>query len=500
MLAAFMRSHLPSLLFVIGAGACTSGGATPAARMAAGAAAAVESAPSGSARPADIEVLDRASKIREATLRTSVALDTVRSLVDEASPRLSGSAGFTAAVGWAERAMTAAGLSGVHTERALVPHWERGDERGEIVAPYPHRVAIAALGGSVGTAAAGLEAEVIEVESLETLAKVAPGAARGKIVFFHTVMQRTKDGAGYGKAVVVRLSGAIEAAKLGAVGVIIRSMGTDENRTPHTGGMRYDPVVPAIPAAALSIPDADLLHRILAQHQPVRFRMSLGARSLPDSEGFNVVGDVAGSGAPDEIVLLGAHLDSWDLGQGALDDGAGCAIVLEAARQIARAGEHPRRTVRVVFFANEENGLAGAKAYAKAHEGELGKHVLALEADFGTGRAYETRFLGGGGEPHARYLLVAASVKPLGIEVSDGEAEGGADLTPLQALGVPIMDLRQDGSLYFDFHHTANDTVEHLVKANLDQVAAAFAAAAYTAAALPGDFGRVAIEKREHHR
>jgi Iap family predicted aminopeptidase len=368
-----------------------------------------------------------------------------------------------AAVAWAERAMKQAGLAQVHTERVMVPHWERGEERAEIVAPHHHRVALATLGGSTGTPPAGVEAEVLETESLEGLAKLAPEAVRGKIVFFHTVMERTKDGAGYGKAVGVRVAGASEAAKLGATAVIIRSLGTDASRAPHTGVVRYAPGVPAIPAAALSIPDAELLHRLIARGGPVRFRMSLGATTLPDAEGFNVVGEVRGAAAPDEIVLLGAHLDSWDLGQGALDDGAGCAIVLEAARQLARAGRPPRRTVRVVLFANEENGLAGAKAYAVAHAAELERHVLAVESDFGAGPVYEARFLGGDGErQRAQFRLVAASLQPLGVAPSDGEAHGGSDLTPLQALGVPILELRQDGSSYFDVHHTANDTVEHL--------------------------------------
>jgi carboxypeptidase Q len=491
-----MRSRAPLLLLCLAA--CTTSSAAPPSSSSSTPSAAPAPAESA-AKPAEPEPPSAARKVREATLRSSVALDTVKSLVDEASPRLSGSPGNLAAIEWAKRAMEAAGLAKVHAEPVKVPHWERGEERGEIVAPYAHKVAIAALGGSVGTAATGLEAEVIEVDSLDAVEKLDPASVKGKIVFFHTVMERAHDGAGYGKAVGVRGRGAIAAAKLGAAGVIIRSIGTDESRAPHTGAMRYDEKVPKIPAAALSVPDADMLHRIVAQGKPVRFKMTLGAKSFPDADGANVIGDVPGSGAPDEVVLLGAHLDSWDLGQGALDDGAGCAIVLEAGRQIARFEQHPRRTVRVVLFANEENGLAGAKAYAKAHEAEAGKHVLALESDFGAGRVYETRFLGGPAE-RARFLAVAALVKPLGVEVSEGDAEGGADLLPLQELGVPLMDLRQDGTLYFDYHHTANDTVEHIQKADIDQVAAAYAAAAYAAADAPGDFGRVPADKRESHR
>jgi Zn-dependent M28 family amino/carboxypeptidase len=318
----------------------------------------------------------------------------------------------------------------------------------------------------------------------------------GKIVFFYVKMDRTRDGSGYGRGVPVRGQGASRAAKLGAAGVIIRSIGTDDNRTPHTGALRYDEKVAKIPAAALANPDADMIHRLLAQGKRVRVRIKLGGRALPDAEGANVVGDVEGSAAPGEVVLLGAHLDSWDLGRGAIDDGAGCAIVIEAGRHIAKLARHPRRTVRVVLFANEENGGKGAQAYAAAHAAELGTHVLALEADLGAGRVYETRFLG---PPAAQpaYRAVAAAVEPLGTLTSDQAAFGGADLRPLIAAGVPVMDLRQDASNYFDFHHTANDTVERIHKDEIDQVAAAFAAAAYAAADAAEDFGRIPEEKRK---
>jgi Zn-dependent M28 family amino/carboxypeptidase len=229
----------------------------------------------------------------------------------------------------------------------------------------------------------------------------------------------------------------------------------------------------------------------------VRLKLKLGAKTLPDADSANLIGDVVGSSLPDEIVLLGAHLDSWDLGQGAIDDGAGCAIILEAGRQIARMDPKPKRTVRVVFFANEENGLAGATAYAKAHEAEVPKHVVALEADFGAARVVEARF-SGGEDKRAQFLAVAALTKPLGVRISEEPADGGADISPLQALGVPMIDLRQDGTTYFDFHHTANDTVERIEKGEIDLAAAAFAATAYAAADAPSDFGRLPADKREH--
>jgi hypothetical protein len=434
--------------------------------------------------------------LREAVLKSSQAFDLVRSLTDEVGPRLSGSPGSKAAVAWGLRALAAAGFTRVRAEPVTVPHWERGEERAEIVAPHPQPLMLAALGGSVGTPPGGLEAEVVLVESLEAIDRVDPRTIAGKIVFFDVKTERTRDGEGYGRAVPVRGRGASRAARLGAVGVVIRSIGTGDDRVPHTGGMRYDDAVPKIPAAALAIPDAEVLRRLLAAGRPVRLRMTLGCKAHPDAEGANVIGEIEGSGAPGQIVLLGAHLDSWDLGRGAIDDGAGCGIVIEAARQIGRLPRHPRRTVRVVLFANEENGLAGAKAYAAAHADEIPNHVLALEADLGSGRAYEARFLGPAASRPA-FEKVARAVAPLGIALSDGEAEGGSDLIPLFSLGVPVMDLRQDASRYFDVHHTANDTLAQVHKEDLDQVAAAFAVAAFAAADSPEGFGRIPEEKRQ---
>jgi carboxypeptidase Q len=434
--------------------------------------------------------------LREAVLSSSRAFDLVRSLSGEAGPRLSGSPGNKVAVAWAERTLAAEGLTKVHAEKVKVPHWERGEERGEILAPVAQPLALAALGGSVGTKPGGLVAEVIEVDSLEAVAKLDPAAVKGKIVFFYVKTERQRDGSGYGKAVRVRVLGPVSAAKLGAAGVVIRSIGTEESRMPHTGVLRYDDKVPKIPAAALATSDADLLHRVIAEGKPVRLRMALGAKSLPDADGASVIGDVEGSAAPDEIVLLGAHIESWDLGRGAIDDGAGCAIVIEAARQIAKLPRRPRRTVRVVLFANEENGSRGADGYAAAHAAELGRHVLAIEADLGAGRAYGTRFLGPP-TASAAYGAVVAALAPLGVTAQEGDAFGGADLAPLRTAGVPVMDVEQDATTYFDVHHTANDTLERISKDDIDQAAAAYAVAAFEAADSAADFGRVPEEKRK---
>lgn len=431
------------------------------------------------------------ARFREEVRRSSNAYATLVSLVDASGARLTGSPGYDAAVAWAKRALPAAGLANVRTEAVKAHHWVRGSESASVVAPSPHALAIAALGGSVGTPKEGLEAEVIEVPTLDAIDKLAPSDVAGKIVYFDTHMERSADGRGYGTAVPVRGKGASRAAKLGAIAVLVRSIGTDDDRLPHTGALRYDDAAPKIPAAAVSIADANLVHRLIASGQRVRVKLALGAETLPDVEVANVLGDVPGAVAPEEIVLLGAHLDSWDLGHGAEDDGAGCAIVIEAARQIARRAKRPRRTVRVVLYANEENGLAGGDGYAKAHAAEVDKHVVALEADFGSGPVHDARF---GGTAEGRATLTGL-LEPAAIAVAAQEAHGGADVSSLHDLGVPVVDLVQDGTRYFDVHHTANDTVEHVDKNELDAAAAAFAAAALAIAESDAPLGRAPSKK-----
>lgn len=434
-------------------------------------------------------------RLRDSALASSGATELVRSLTDEVGPRLAGSMGSKAAVEWAIRTLRDRGFANVHAEPVTVPHWERGEESGAVVGPRIQPLQLTALGGSIGTPADGIEAEVVEVESLEALGKLEPAAVAGKIVFYNVPMARSRDGSGYGRAVSVRGVGAIRAAALGAVGVVIRSVGTDHNRLPHTGAMRRDPKSPTVPAAALSVPDAELLHRLIAEHKSVRLRLKLGCRWLPDAESANVIGEITGSAKPDEVILLGAHLDSWDLGTGALDDGAGVAIVINAAQLVGALSRAPKRTIRVVLFANEENGLSGAFAYAHAHHFESTKHIAALEADAGTGRAYGLRYLG---MPRGRGRLaeIALGLRPLGIELLGEDAHGGADLGPLRALGVPLIDVAQDVSGYFDLHHTANDTFDKIDPDGLAQVTAAFAVLADGIANLEGDFGRIPEEKR----
>jgi carboxypeptidase Q len=440
------------------------------------------------------EVRRTAAGLADAGFAGTRATDWVRSLTDRVGPRPAGSDGDRAAVAWALATMKSLGFSNVHAEKVIVPVWKRGLETGEIVAPYRQPLALTALGGSVPTPASGLEAEILAVGSIDDL-EAKGDAARGRIVFFNKKMERAIDGSGYGRAVDVRTDGATAAAKQGAAGVLIRSIGTDHNRTPHTGGVTYGGDASKIPAAALSIPDAEMLERIVAEGHPVRVRFALGCSAEPDAESANVVGEIPGRGKPGEIVLLGAHLDSWDLGTGAIDDGAGCGIVLEAARAIGALPRRPARTIRVVLYANEEHGISGGKAYREAHRAELARHVAAFEADNGSGGPLGLSWLAGGSaEPVLRDLVEVLA--PLGVAELAAGGSGGADISPLRADGVPQFSFRQDASRYFDWHHTSNDTFDKVEPASMDRMAAALAALAWVAASTDTPFERIPEGKR----
>lgn len=436
------------------------------------------------------EIVSTASALRDGAMQGTRAYEIVRSLTLETGPRLAGSPGDRAGVEWGVRAMKELGFQNVRAEKVTVPHWQRGTESGEILSPWPQPVVLAALGGSVGTPEGGIEAEVVQVSDVAVLEGMDPAKVQGKIVFINKRMRRARDGSGYGEAVGGRGRGAILAAKLGAAAVLIRSVGTDSySRTPHTGAMQYEEGTPRIPAAALSNPDADTLQAQLASGQkPVVFRLKLGARYLPDAESANVIGEIPGREKPEEIVLLGCHLDSWDLGTGAVDDGAGCAIMMEAARRIGELPQRPRRTVRVVLFANEEFGLSGARAYAEKYAADLPRHILAGESDFGSGRVWRASSRVA---PESLPLFdeIAKLLAPIGVERGDNEAGGGADLSPLAPARVPVVGLTQDGTLYFDWHHTANDTLDKIDPKDLDQNVAAWAAVAYAAAEVNASFG-----------
>jgi Zn-dependent M28 family amino/carboxypeptidase len=422
---------------------------------------------------------DAAGRILGAETVQGQAWPLLRHLTDRVGPRLSGSAGAEAAVRWAAERLKADGLE-VRVEPVMVPHWVRGEETAEIVAPATQKLAVTALGGSDPTPEAGLTAEVVEAASFEELHALGAGKVHGKIVLFNRPM--TKD-AGYGVVAPLRTRGAVEAARMGAVASLVRSLGTASMRLPHTGAMDYDAEVPHIPAAAVSSEDADLLHRLLESGEPVRVRLRLRCQRLPDAPSANVVADLPGRQAPDQVVLIGAHLDSWDLGTGAIDDGAGVAMVMESLRLLKSLGLRPRRTIRGVLFMNEENGLRGGEGYAEQHRAELSRHVAAIETDGGGARP-----LGFGATtgPGGLVLLreIASLLRGIGADRVH-EGGGGADISPLRAASVPVLGLDTDGTHYFDWHHTAADTLDKVDPQELAQGAAALAVMAYVLADMP---------------
>ncbi len=436
-------------------------------------------------------VLERAAELRDRALADNDAYKTLSSLLTEVGPRFAGSAGDTAAAAWAIRTLREAGLKNVRLEAVTVPRWVRGETSVEITAPFPQTLVAVALGRSVGTPEGGIEAPVLRVADIAELKTTPPAEVAGKIVFFDKRMERLQDGSGYGETVPARVNGPSEAARLGAVAVVIRSIGTSDERIAHTGMTRYAEDAPRIPAAALSNPDADLLARQVTTGRAVTLKLESSARELGPTRSANVIGEIPGRGPKaDEIVLLAAHLDSWDITPGAHDDGAGVAIVIEVARLIAAARrDPPRRTIRVLLAANEEAGLDGAKAYAEAHADELDRHAIAIEADAGAGRVWGLR--SGVAESALPAIeSLATLLAPLGVEYDGNTGRGGADLRPIRELGVPTMDLRHDMSIYFDVHHTGNDTLAKIDRDELSQSVAAYAAFAYFAAYGDVDFGR----------
>lgn len=443
--------------------------------------------------PADLRAA--AETLRDEAVAGTDAWELTRSLVYEVGPRFAGSDGDRRAVAWAVAKLDELGFSNVRAEPVRVPQWVRGHERGAIVAPVHQPVVLAALGGSIGTPGEGVEAEVVAVDSLEALAALDPAAVSGRIVFVNPPRPvRSRDGSAYRTAVRMRSQAPSAAAALGASAVLIRSVGTSSARVAHTGATTYALDAPRIPAAALSNADADLLGHLLAEGnlaggEPVRFHLSLGATTLPDTESANVIGEIPGTDLADEIVLLACHLDSWDLTPGANDDAVGCGMMIEAARRAANTWPAPRRTLRVVLYADEEFRLSGARAYAARHADTFAQHALAMEADFGSGRIWRfDTWLEPDALPLAREMWEILA--PLGIAWGENTAFGGADLMPLRPHRVPFFSLVHDGTNYFDIHHTIDDTMERVDRTDVDFNVAAYAVTAYLAATLPEGLGR----------
>jgi hypothetical protein len=431
-----------------------------------------------------------ATQLRDKALHDDTAMQVTTSLTTEVGPRLAGSAADQRARDWAVAKFKALGYDKVYTEPVTYPLWQRRSEHGAIVAPFPQPLALTALGYSAGTPRGGLTAEVVKFDTLDALKAADPASIRGKIVYVGYRMQRAKDGNGYGMGSAVRTAGAVLAQAKGAAGYLLRSAGTDaQQRAAHTGVTGFRDPAKAIPAAALSNPDADQLERVLGYGKPVSVRLDLDCGIVGEYTGANVIGEITGRKHPEQVVAIGGHLDSWDLGTGAIDDAAGVAIAMAAGKLIGDLPRRPDRTIRVIAFANEEMGLWGGRAYADKHAGEVARFQLGTESDFGAGKIWR---MSASVKPSSRDAIaqIAAVLAPLGVEYdSTRPGGGGSDLSQMHAKGMAALSLTQDGTKYFDWHHTANDTLDKVVPAELAQNVAVYAAFAYMAAQADGDFG-----------
>jgi carboxypeptidase Q len=437
-----------------------------------------------------------AAQLRDAAMAGhDIAYSWVSELTTRFGPRPAGSANEQQAAAWAATRLKALGFENVRIESFPITAWVRGSESALLIAPNAQPLVIAALGESPPTPAAGLEGDVVIFPTLTDLKAATPGSLTGKIAMVAQRMVRAQDGAGYGAAVVGRTDGPNEAARRGAIAYLLRSVGTDSHRLAHTGTTRYvDGRVP-VPAFALSAPDADQIERIAALGQTVRVRLFSGASYLSDAHSQNVIAEVRGRDRAQEVVLLGAHLDSWDQGTGAIDDGAGTAIVTAAAKLIRDLPHRPRRTVRVVLFGSEEvaqptppGHTFGGQSYLVNHRAELATHVLAGESDLGTDRVYQFALPDGAAQSEFAKSLLRI-LTPIGVLASDRPPEDvGADVTPAVEAGVPGFGLSQDAMTYFDIHHTADDTLDKVDRAQLDQNVAAWAALVWLAADSDVDF------------
>ena len=414
-----------------------------------------------------------ANRLVHSATNSAFAFQRLGTLCDTFGPRFSGSANLEKAIDWCLAEMKKDGFVNVHGEDVMVPRWVRGEESAVLVLPRRRELPMLGLGGSVGTPKEGLTAEVLVVDSFGDL-KTKAGRAKGKIVLFNLPFTN------YRETVIVRREGAVEAAKVGAVASLIRSVGPFSMQTPHTGNMRYDDKVKRIPHAALSMEDAQMLARMQSRGETIRIQLKMEARTLSPAKSRNVIAEIRGSEKPNEIVIVSGHIDSWDVGQGAMDDGGGCLAAWEAARLILKSGLKPRRTIRVVLWTNEENGLGGAKEYARRHAKDLKNHVLAIESDSGVFKPTGYGFLGSG-EGMKVIQQIGGLLAPLGAgEIKKGCR--GADVMRLIVGGVPVMHLEVDRARYFWFHHTHADTIDKLDRHEFNRCVASLAVMTFVAA------------------
>jgi carboxypeptidase Q len=428
-----------------------------------------------------------ADRIIDAALKDSTAWNRLAEMTDKFGNRLSGTPALEQTIDWVLDRMKADGLQNVRGEPVMVPVWVRGTESARLVSPREQNLPMLGLGGSVATPPGGITADVLVVSSFSDLTAKA-SQAKGKIVLFDVPFTN------YGETVQYRARGAVAAAQAGGVAALVRSVTPYSQRTPHTGALAYDSTVRRIPAAAITVEDVQMIHRLLDRGERVRVTLVMSAKTHPDAESRNVMGEIAGSEKPDEVVVLGGHIDSWDVGRGAMDDGGGVVVAWEAVRLLKRLGLKPRRTIRVVGWTNEENGGRGGQAYRDARKAEVDKHVLAIESDGGVFKPQGFSFTG---SEAALDILKQVGLLLDRIDAAAiGKGGGGSDIAPIVALGVPGLGLNVDGTKYFWYHHTEADTIDKLDPAEMARCVAAMAVMAYVVADMPETLPRAAAGTR----
>lgn len=419
---------------------------------------------------------DAATQIAARALKDSAAWNRLAVMTETFGPRFSGSESLERAIDWTLAEMKKDGLDNVRGEPVMVPRWVRGAESVEMIAPRRQALPMLGLGGSIATPADGITADVMVVTSYDDL-RARAAEARGKIVLYNVPFTA------YGQTVAYRSGGAVAAARVGAVASLVRSITPYSMRTPHTGGMAYNDSVPKIPHAAITPEDADMIARMIQRGERVSVKLTMAARMMPDAQSRNVIAELRGTTSPDEVVVMGGHIDSWDVGRGAMDDAGGVIAAWEAIRILKELGLRPRRTIRVVGWTNEENGLRGGNAYRDAHRAELARHVAAIESDAGV---FKPRGFGFTGTDSAFALVRQIGTLLAAIGAGDiVRGGGGADIGPIMALGVPGLGLNVDGTRYFWYHHTDADTVDKLDPHDVALCVATMAIMAYVLADMP---------------
>jgi len=438
---------------------------------------------------------DEARRIIDSVMAGNDAYRKLEHLCLRIGHRLTGSSDMFRAVEWAFEQMRLDGHENARREQVMAPHWLRGAESAAMITPRYAPMAMLGLGGSVPTPKDGITAPVVVANDWDDLDWLQREHIEGRILLFNYKMPPydPEKGSGYGDAVQYRVKGASRGAALGAVAVLVRSVTANSLRTPHTGSLRYQGPYPKIPAAAISIEDAEMIARLVDAKVPVTVNLKMQCRNLDPTPSANVTAELRGTTLPDEIVVIGGHLDSWDVGQGAQDDGGGCVIAMEAITVLRKLNMIPKRTIRVVLWANEENGLAGAKGYVEAHKDELSRHVAAIESDGGVFRptGFSVECADAECERVAAEQLrdIMNLLSPLGsMDVKTGSS--GADVGPMRASGVVLMGHRVEGSKYFDYHHSAADTIDKVDPTELSMNVAALATVAYVIADMPERLGR----------